>query len=120
MEFLLIQVKGEDAIVAGTGDEKFTLVDTDALAVGKVRILPGALQIELLVVSQQAIAGSDVQSISIQRHSAQTTSALFAEPFDVRKVVLDRMENRLVCEVHDIGAAVGFTLGGAVYDRRSQ
>ena len=92
----------------------------DSLAIGEIWIFPGALRFEPGVVSQQAVAGRNVECIPIQGYPAQTAPALFAEPLDVREVVPDGVKNRLACEIDEIGAAVEFTLGGAVYGRRSQ
>ena len=120
VELLFVQVECKDAIIAAAGDEEFALVDTDALAVGKVRVLPGALGFELSVIGQQAVAGSDVKRVTVQCKPAKTTPPLFAKTLDVREIVLYGVEDGLVGEVDEVGATVGFTLGGAVNNRGRQ
>lgn len=48
----VIQAEGENAVISGRRQEQFTLINTDSVTIGEIRILPGIEEFETTVVGQ--------------------------------------------------------------------
>lgn len=95
-------------------------MNADALAIGQVRVLPGAGLPEFRIISQQPSTCADVNRVAIERNTPQTSPTFLAKPFNIGEIVFQGVEYGLVGQINHISAAVGLTLGGAMNNRRDQ
>ena len=110
MKLLSRQVKDQDAVIARRGQEQQLVFFAYLVAVLEIRVPERTLDLKILVIDKQFIAGGNVNLIVMKLDAAQAPVPAASGKINLRGVPVNMLECFLLVEIHGKDPAVAVPL----------
>jgi len=109
-EALLFQIKSEDAVVTGRGQVQMIIQLENLVTVFQVATAERALNLEILIIDKQLIAGGDIYFTGKKRDTTQAAVPATAGEIDLTGIPVHHLINAFFSEINQVDSAVAFAL----------